>query len=112
VLTSWPAATVICVNASHRPRPSIYRGATRLPYDTGDETSIVIEATADPRHDDDSTDAEGAKWQVRTFPTEVCRHFVMLSVYGTPMRGRDFLDVARTVLDRPSRKQMRDLQTI
>jgi hypothetical protein len=56
-----------------------------LPYDTGDETSIVIQATMDnPHQDDDTTDTEWAKWQVRTFSAEVCRYFVMLSLYGPP----------------------------
>jgi hypothetical protein len=54
-----------------------------LPYDTGEETTIVIEVTMDdPRCDDDPTDTDWARWQVRNFPTEVCRYFVMISDYG------------------------------
>jgi hypothetical protein len=59
-----------------------------LPYDTGDETGITIAATMDdPRLEYDSTDEEWGKWEVRTFPPEVCRYFVMLSVYGPPHEG-------------------------
>src|SRR5438067_8620932 len=59
-----------------------------LPYDTGDESSIVIEATMDdPRLAHDPTDTEWGKWKVRTFPPEVCQYFVMMSVYGPAHDG-------------------------
>src|SRR5260370_347093 len=45
-----------------------------LPYDTGDETSIIIQATMDDPHVEyDPTDTEWGKWQVRTFPPKVCQ---------------------------------------
>ena len=56
-----------------------------LPYDTGDETTLVIEATRDEPHVDyDPTEDEWGMGQVRTFPPEICQYFVMLTVYGTP----------------------------
>jgi hypothetical protein len=59
-----------------------------LPYDTGDETSIIIQATMeDPHLEDDPTDTEWDKWQVRTFPPDVCRYFVLISVYGPAHEG-------------------------
>jgi len=59
-----------------------------LPYDTGDATSILIESTMDDPHlEYDPTDTDWGKWQVRTFPPEVCRHFVMMSVYGQAHEG-------------------------
>ena len=59
-----------------------------LPYDTGDETSIVIQATMDdPQLEYDLTDTDWGKWQVRTFPPEVCQYFVMMTVYGQAHEG-------------------------
>jgi hypothetical protein len=53
-----------------------------LPYDTGDETSIVIQARRDNPHlSNDPTDWDWGGWKVDTFPPDVCRYFVMLSVY-------------------------------
>ncbi len=53
-----------------------------LPYDTGDDTSINIEATRENPHlPYDPTDRNWGAWKVRTFPPDVCRYFVMLSVY-------------------------------
>jgi hypothetical protein len=53
-----------------------------LPYDTGNETTIVIEAARDDPHlDYDPTDMDWGGWQVDTFPPDVCRYFVMMSVY-------------------------------
>ena len=56
-----------------------------LPYDTGEETSIVLEATTDP-------DAPGiyeaekqwGDWVINTFPSAVWAHFRMLTMPGTP----------------------------
>jgi hypothetical protein len=57
-----------------------------LPYDTGDETSIVIEVTRDDPHlDYDPTDSDWGRWKVTTFPPDVCRYFVMMSVYDTTL---------------------------
>lgn len=74
-----------------------------LPYDTGDETSIIIEASMDDPHlEYDPTDTECGKWEVRTFSPDVCRYFVMMTCTGQPMRGRAFLDVARSLVIGPS----------
>ena|SRR5437870_6434287 len=52
-----------------------------LPYDTGDETSILIQATiVDPHRDDNPSQREWGAWKVRTFRPEVCRYFVLLTV--------------------------------
>jgi hypothetical protein len=59
-----------------------------LPHDTGDETSIIIQATMDDPHlDYDPTDTEWGKWKVRTFPPEVCQYFVMMTVNETAHEG-------------------------
>jgi hypothetical protein len=60
-----------------------------LPYDTGDETTLVIQATKDfPHHlTYDPTEDEWGQWKVTTFSPDVCRHFVMLTVYGTAHAG-------------------------
>ncbi len=59
-----------------------------LPYDTGDETSIVIEARMDYRQlPYDPTEDEWGAWKVRTFPPDVCRYFVMMTVYGPAHEG-------------------------
>jgi len=56
-----------------------------LPYDTGDETSIIIEATMDdPHFEYDPTEDELGSWKVDTFPPDVCRYFVIMTVYWTP----------------------------
>jgi hypothetical protein len=51
-----------------------------------DEPQVVLWAYRDkPRPEDlssDRTDSDYAAWKIRTFPPEVCAHFVMLSVYG------------------------------
>jgi hypothetical protein len=59
-----------------------------LPYDTGDETSIIIRATMDDPHGEyDPTDSEWGAWKVSTFPPDVCRYFVMMSVYEPTHEG-------------------------
>ena len=59
-----------------------------LPYDTGDETSIVIQVTMDDPHlEYDRTEDEWGDWKIDTFPPGVCRYFVMLTVYGSPHEG-------------------------
>jgi hypothetical protein len=53
-----------------------------LPYDTGDETTILIEATRDdPLLDYGPTDLNWGGWQVDTFSPDICRYFLMMSVY-------------------------------
>jgi hypothetical protein len=52
-------------------------------YDLGGEPVIVIESTVDsPLPQGDSFEWQCGGWQVRVFPADVCRHFVMLAVYG------------------------------
>lgn len=59
-----------------------------LPFDTGDETSIVIEATREnPNWDHDQTDSDWARWQCQTFSADVCRYFVMMSIYEPDHAG-------------------------
>jgi hypothetical protein len=59
-----------------------------LPYDTGDETTIVIEAVRDNPHlADDPTERAWGDWQCATFPPQVCQHFVLLCVYETDHAG-------------------------
>jgi hypothetical protein len=59
-----------------------------LPYDTGDETSIIIQATMDNPHlEYDSTEDQLGAWKVDTFPPDVCRYFVILTVYGPTHEG-------------------------
>jgi hypothetical protein len=59
-----------------------------LPYDTGDETSIIIQATMDDPHlEYDPIEDQLGAWQVRTFPPDVCRRFVILTVYGAAYEG-------------------------
>ena|SRR5438309_1166588 len=53
-----------------------------LPYDTGNEDSVVIEASRPNSHlAHDPTDSDWGRWKVATFPPDVCRYFVMMSVY-------------------------------
>lgn len=59
-----------------------------LPYDTGNDTSIVIEATRqDPHLEYDPTDSDWGRWKVTTFPPNVSRYFVMMSVYDATHAG-------------------------
>jgi hypothetical protein len=54
------------------------------PYDEGDEPRVVILATKASRIlPYDPTENELGRWEVTTFPPDVCRHFVMLIMYET-----------------------------
>ena len=54
------------------------------PSDIGDEIALVIEVTREhPPLDHDPTDSDWGRWKVMTFPPDVCRHFVMMSVCDT-----------------------------
>jgi hypothetical protein len=56
-----------------------------LPYDTGDETTLVIQVTMeDPHLEKDPTETEWDRWMVTMFPPDVCRYFVLLSFYANP----------------------------
>ena len=67
------------------PGPRSIEVQEELPYDTGDETTIVIwVARDDPHLEKDTTDREWGRWLVRTFSPDVCRYFVMISFYGNP----------------------------
>ena len=49
-----------------------------LPYDTGDEPGITIEATKNGSYaENDQTEQAWDEWKVNTFPPDVSRHFVM-----------------------------------
>src|SRR5438874_13643147 len=51
-------------------------------YDTGGEPGITLEALRDkPQVTYDPTEREWGRWQVTTFPPEVCEHFIMMTVY-------------------------------
>jgi hypothetical protein len=59
-----------------------------LPHDTGNETSVVIEATREhSRLPYDPTDSDWGRWKVTTFPPDVSRYFVMMSVYDATDAG-------------------------
>lgn len=52
------------------------------PYDTGDETSIIIEPLIARAPDvNDRTEWDWGGWKVATFPPDVCRYFVMMLNY-------------------------------
>jgi hypothetical protein len=54
------------------------------PYDTGDESGVVIQPTIDPPPPGPhSIDWVWGGWFVDTFPPDVCRHFCMLSIQRT-----------------------------
>jgi hypothetical protein len=56
-----------------------------LPYDTGDETTILILATLAESHPEyDRTDSAWGRWKVTTFPPDVCRYFVMMTMPENP----------------------------
>lgn len=58
------------------------------PYDLGDTDRVVVEATMeDPGLEDDPTNRELGRWQVETFPPEVCEHFCILTLYGPDHEG-------------------------
>ncbi len=55
-----------------------------LPYDTGAETSIIIEATMDkPTLWPDSTLKDWSNWKIETFQPEVWTHFNLMFVLET-----------------------------
>jgi hypothetical protein len=54
-----------------------------LPYDTGDETSLTIQATIRGDHPDGlNTRKQWGKWLVRAYSPDVWRYFVLQVVYG------------------------------
>ena len=56
-----------------------------LPYDTGDETSITLQALVDhPNPVKDRTELEWDAWQLAAFPPDVCWFFRLMTVYGPP----------------------------
>jgi hypothetical protein len=53
-----------------------------LPYDTGSEPGITIEAyRSDPWVPNDPTEWNWGRWKIETFPPEVCEHFVMMTLF-------------------------------
>ncbi len=59
-----------------------------LPYDTGDETTLLIQATrADRQLPHDPTEDEWDAWKIETFPPDVYRYFVLLTVYESSHAG-------------------------
>jgi len=53
-----------------------------LPYDTGDETSITIQATISGDHPDGfHVSKQWGQWKIHTFPPEVCWYFGFQVVY-------------------------------
>lgn len=60
-----------------------------LPYDTGDEPKIVIDARrAKPGSGYDPTDADWAEWKHDGFSRDVWDHFILMSRYETPHAGQ------------------------
>ena len=58
------------------------------PCDPGDDPRLVLEVTRDdPDGADDPTWREWRDWMVDTFPSEVLRHFNLLTVYGAADEG-------------------------
>jgi hypothetical protein len=54
-------------------------------YDTGDEPHVLLEAwmtVADIVHD--PTPEQWGRWQVETFPPQVCEHFGLFPMYEAP----------------------------
>ncbi len=59
-----------------------------LPYDTGDETTLVIQATRSDRQlPYDPTEDEWDAWKIETFLPDVYRYFVLLTVYESTHAG-------------------------
>jgi hypothetical protein len=61
-----------------------------LPYDTGDETSIVLEVPLDRPWSDASARRQIRDWKIRAFPPQVNRYFAILTV-TTPLPGGESL---------------------
>jgi hypothetical protein len=59
------------------------------PYDTGDEDSVLIQATQDLAFHgpNDRTYWEWGGWKVETFPPDVCRHFAFLMTFEAGHAG-------------------------
>jgi hypothetical protein len=58
------------------------------PYDTGDEMTLVLQATMDrPEGERDRTEFTWGYWKAMTFPPEVSTLFTLLTVY-TNNHGR------------------------
>lgn len=48
------------------------------PYDIGGDPCVIIRAIRDEDNQvDDPTEREWGEWKIRTFPPEVCIHFVL-----------------------------------
>ncbi len=59
-----------------------------LPYDTGDDTTIIIQPTSDvPFRPDDPIQREWDEWQMNTFSPDIYRHFILMPHYGTAHDG-------------------------
>jgi hypothetical protein len=59
-----------------------------LPYDTGGEPRIVIEAQRpDPGREYDPTDIKWAAWMHQAFPRQTSESFLLMSVYETGHAG-------------------------
>jgi len=54
------------------------------PFDTGEESSVIIEAMIDshPSIVDDRTDWDWGTWQVENFPPQVCQYLHLTTIYG------------------------------
>jgi hypothetical protein len=60
----------------------LIQGTTTIPWQEGVEIGQAI-----------------GRWKVRTFPPEVCEHFLITLLYGEePVRGREFLRLANEAL--------------
>ena len=67
--------------------PGLYRLEAAVPplYDLGGEPGVVIDAFVPDRGlPYNPAQAEYGRWQVRTFPPEVCEHFTLLTNHGPP----------------------------
>jgi hypothetical protein len=59
------------------------------PYDTGDEPGVVLWAYLTiPWQQSVRVAEEYIRWEVTTFPPDVCRHFSLLTVPGDSSDGR------------------------
>ena len=59
-----------------------------LPYDTGDETSVIIQATrAGPFRPEDPTQRKWDDWQMNSFSPDVYRHFILMTLHEKAHEG-------------------------
>ncbi len=59
-----------------------------LPYDTGDVPTIIIEAAkCFPARADEPTQTEWDDWQMNTFPPDVYRHFLLMTLQEPTHEG-------------------------